>query len=239
MEVVPKTFLRCRLRQEVENAERNSSLRRRKSSLKSEFGTVRLHPPRSWPLFGWEQSSKEQTSNEFGCTPNICKHKKQKRSPRPFEKSSSLELCKQCRVTKGGMRMLRTYSDLVKRSQLLSRFRYLKLEGEIGAATFGYDRPLNQAFYSSYEWKRVRDLVIIRDQGCDMGLPGFPIHDKVLVHHMNPMIATDILHGNPEILNPEFLICVSTRTHNAIHFGDESQLPKPFVERTPGDTKLW
>lgn len=134
---------------------------------------------------------------------------------------------------------MRTYSDLIKRSQYIARFRYLKLEGEIGAATFGYDRPLNQAFYSSFEWKRVRDLVIIRDQGCDLGVLDYPIHDKILVHHMNPMMVDDILHANADILNPEYLICVSTRTHNAIHFGDESQLPKPFVERTPGDTKLW
>jgi hypothetical protein len=134
---------------------------------------------------------------------------------------------------------MRTYSDLIKRSTFLARFRYLKLEGEIGAATFGYDRPLNQKFYSSYEWKRVRDLVMIRDQGFDLGVPGHMIHDRVLVHHMNPMAVDDILHGNMEILDPEFLICVSPRTHNAIHFGDESQLPKPFVERAPGDTKLW
>jgi hypothetical protein len=134
---------------------------------------------------------------------------------------------------------MRTYSDLIKRTAQLSRFRYLQLEGEIGVATFGYDRPLNQGFYHSYEWKRTRDFVIVRDQGCDMGLPEFPIHDKILVHHMNPLAVNDILHGNADILDPEYLICVSTSTHNAIHFGDESRLPKPFAERTPGDTKLW
>lgn len=132
-----------------------------------------------------------------------------------------------------------TYSELAKRSTLESRFKYAKLDGEVGAATFGSDRYLNQAFYGSYEWKRVRDEVIIRDGGCDLGIPGFEIHDRILVHHMNPIQVTDLVHFNEDILNPEYLICVSTSTHNAIHFGDERQLPRPFVERTPGDTTLW
>jgi hypothetical protein len=135
--------------------------------------------------------------------------------------------------------VIRTYSELAKRTTLESRFAYLKLSGEIGAATFGYDRPLNQAFYASYEWKRVRDYVIVRDQGCDLGIPGYEIHDKVLVHHMNPLGKNDLLDRLGPELDPEFLICVSPRTHNAIHYGDESLLPKPFVERTAGDTKLW
>lgn len=134
---------------------------------------------------------------------------------------------------------MRTYSEMKKRDAFLSRFKYLMLGGELGYATFGYDRPLNQGFYQSFEWKRIRDIVIIRDMGCDLGVPSHEIHDKILVHHMNPITVGDILHGNDGILDPEFLICVSTRTHNAIHFGDESQLPKLFVERTPGDTKLW
>lgn len=137
------------------------------------------------------------------------------------------------------MSELKTYSELVKRSTLQSRFRYAMLGGEIGIATFGHDRHLNQAFYSSYEWKRVRDEVIIRDKGCDLGIPGYEIHDRVLVHHMNPITVQDLLVFNEDVLNPEYLVCVSTRTHNAIHFGDESQLPRDFVERRPGDTKLW
>lgn len=134
---------------------------------------------------------------------------------------------------------VRTYSELIKRTSLLSRFRYLSLGGDLGASTFGFDRHLNQAFYGSILWKRVRDEVIIRDDGCDLGLPGHAIFDRVLVHHMNPIRVQDLLHFNEDILNPEYLICVSTKTHNAIHFGDERQLPAPIIERKPGDTDLW
>lgn len=134
---------------------------------------------------------------------------------------------------------LRTYAELQKRTAFLSRFRYLALGGAIGVATFGFDRHLNQAFYGSSAWKSVRDQVIIRDDGLDMGLPGHHIHSQIHVHHMNPMQVDDLLHFNDDILNPEYLICVSSQTHNAIHFGDEKQLPRPFVERSPGDTDLW
>ena len=132
-----------------------------------------------------------------------------------------------------------TYSEMSLRTDFLARFRYLSLGGQLGAETFGFDRHLNQAFYASGHWKRVRDIVIIRDKGCDLGLEGHGIHDRVLVHHMNPIQPSDLLEFNEDILDPEFLICVSTRTHNAIHFGDESQLPSPMIERRPGDTKLW
>lgn len=132
-----------------------------------------------------------------------------------------------------------TYSELKLRTAFLSRFRYLSLGGELGAATFGFDRHLNQAFYTSKLWKDVRDEVIIRDDGCDLGIPGRGIHDRVLVHHMNPIKVQDLVEFNEDILNPEYLICVSTQTHNAIHFGDERQLPREFVERRPGDTDLW
>lgn len=113
------------------------------------------------------------------------------------------------------------------------------LGGAVGAATFGYDRPFNQKFYASSEWKRIRDVVIVRDNGCDLGIEGHGIHDKILVHHMNPIRIQDITHFNEDILNPEYLVCVSPGTHNAIHFGDERQLPRPFIERRPGDTQLW
>lgn len=132
-----------------------------------------------------------------------------------------------------------SYTDLTKRTEFLSRFRYLALGGELGAATFGYDRHLNQAFYSSHTWKRVRDEVIIRDEGCDLGMPDHPIMDRILVHHMNPIKVKDLVDFNEDILNPEYLICVTTQTHNAIHFGDERQLPRPLVERRPGDTIPW
>lgn len=134
---------------------------------------------------------------------------------------------------------VRTYSELILRETHLGRFRYAVLGGTLGIETFGYDRPLNQAFYASREWKQVRDEVIIRDGGCDLGIPGFEVMDRILVHHMNPIQKYDLLDFNEDVLNPEYLICVSTSTHNAIHFGDEKQLPRPFVERTPGDTDLW
>lgn len=122
---------------------------------------------------------------------------------------------------------------------MIGRFRYAVLGGELGVETFGYDRPLNQAFYTSREWKQVRDEVIIRDGGCDLGIPGFEVMGRLLVHHMNPIQKLDLLDFNPDILNPEYLICVSNETHNAIHFGDERQLPQPLIERRPGDTDLW
>lgn len=131
------------------------------------------------------------------------------------------------------------YSELVKRTSFLARYRYAKLEGTIGVSTFGHDRYLNQRFYDSHAWKQVRDYVIVRDEGCDLGVPGHIIHDRVLVHHMNPIRIEDLTDFNPDILNPDYLICVSTQTHNAIHFGDENQLPRDFVERQPGDTNLW
>lgn len=133
-----------------------------------------------------------------------------------------------------------TYSELILRDSFLARFRYAMLGGTLGIATFGFDRHLNQKFYASPEWKRARRNVLIRDDGCDLGVPGHAIHDRVLVHHMNPLTIEDLVERNEDkLFNPNYLICVSTRTHNAIHFGDERQLPEPFVERRPGDTKLW
>lgn len=115
----------------------------------------------------------------------------------------------------------------------------MRLHGRVGQETFGFDRHINQKFYRSWEWKRVRDIVIARDDGCDLGVPGFEIHRDILIHHMNPMSSDDIVHGDPDILNPEYLITTTHQTHNAIHYGDESLLPKEPVERRPGDTKLW
>lgn len=133
-----------------------------------------------------------------------------------------------------------TYSELILRDTFLARFKYLSLPGSVGVATFGFDRHLNQTFYSSHRWKQARDEAIIRDRGCDLGVPGHEIHDRVLVHHMNPLRPEDIVnHDEDKLFNAEYLICVSTRTHNAIHFSDERQLPEPLVERTPGDTTLW
>jgi hypothetical protein len=134
---------------------------------------------------------------------------------------------------------VRTYSELSRYSSFEDRFAYLRLDGAVGAATFGYDRYLNQEFYRSTLWRRARRDVIARDYGRDLGVDGYEIYDKVFVHHMNPMRAEDITHANLDIVNPEFLICVSHLTHNAIHYGDENILPKTHVDRQPGDTKLW
>lgn len=135
--------------------------------------------------------------------------------------------------------MIRTYSELIKLSTFEERFEYLRLNGSVGRETFGFDRYLNQAFYKSREWMTVRDIVIARDEGCDLGIYDRGIYDRVLIHHMNPITELDIMDRNEDLWNPEFLICVSHKTHNAIHYGDSSKLysfPKP---RTKGDTKLW
>lgn len=134
---------------------------------------------------------------------------------------------------------IKSYSELVLLDTFEQRFRYLALNGVVGDTTFGHDRYLNQLFYRSREWRQLRHKVIARDQGCDLGIEDFEIYDSIYVHHMNPMVVSDISDGNDDILNPEFLISVSLRTHNAIHFGDERLLAKPLVERRPGDTKLW
>ena len=135
--------------------------------------------------------------------------------------------------------MIRRYSELESLKTLEDRYSYLKLNGSVGKTTFGWDRYFNQRFYHSAEWKRVRNIVILRDNGCDLGIPGFEIHDKVLIHHMNPIWVEDLNQKNPDILDPEFLICVSPMTHQAIHYGDKSLLPQVPIIRHPGDTKLW
>ena len=135
--------------------------------------------------------------------------------------------------------MGRSYSELRRIDSFEERFEYLKLGGEVGKATFGYDRYINQQFYTSHQWRRVRHVVISRDLGCDLGVEGFEIFDRIYIHHMRPMEAQDIWEGRSDILNPEFLISTTHRTHNAIHYGDASLLPTPLVERRPGDTRLW
>lgn len=135
---------------------------------------------------------------------------------------------------------IRTYSQLVQIPDHLERYRYLAIEGaRVGDDTFGHERFLNQDFYRRRDWKQVRDYVIARDYGLDLACYGHEFRGLVIVHHMNPMTPEDILHGDPSILDPEFLITVSHKTHNAIHYGSEGLLPQPFVERRPGDTLLW
>ena len=134
---------------------------------------------------------------------------------------------------------MRTYSELITLPTFRERFDYLKLDGTVGKETFGFDRYLNQNFYQSYEWKRVRRDVILRDQGCDLGILGMDILDRAIVHHMNPISVDDILEVTDYLLNPEFLITVSHATHNALHyFEDDRTLRDPAI-RTPGDTCLW
>lgn len=135
--------------------------------------------------------------------------------------------------------MRRTYSGLRSLRSFEDRFRYLALRGTVGRDTFGFDRYMNQAFYTSREWRHVRNEVIARDYGCDLGHEDHPIHDRIYIHHMNPMVVDDIVHGNDDILDPEYLISTTHRTHNAIHYGDESLLPRKLVERRAGDTRLW
>jgi hypothetical protein len=133
----------------------------------------------------------------------------------------------------------RTWSELNRIPSFEERFDYLKLRGAVGQTTFGFDRHINQRFYVSRQWRQIRHDVIARDMGCDLGVEGYEIHDKIIIHHMNPMSVGDIKHGNEAILDPEFLICTTHRTHNAIHYGDERLLPRQLVERSPGDTNLW
>jgi hypothetical protein len=135
--------------------------------------------------------------------------------------------------------MIKTYTELSYCQTFEERYEYLRLGGIVGNATFGFDRYLNQAFYRSAAWRDVRQEVILRDNGCDLGVPGYEIHTALLVHHMNPMVSDDIVHGEQWILDPEFLITTTNDTHNAIHYGDRSLLKRPFVERQRGDTKLW
>lgn len=135
--------------------------------------------------------------------------------------------------------MIRTYTDLKEFKTFLQRYNYLRLTGQVGESTFGFDRYLNQMLYRSKRWRYLRDEIIIRDEGCDLGVPGYEIFDKVIIHHMNPLAVADITQRNGRIFNPEELICVSHNTHLAIHYGDSDKLPKPPVVRYPGDTKLW
>lgn len=137
------------------------------------------------------------------------------------------------------LKMLRTYSELSRLQTFRERFEYLRLDGIVGAETFGFDRYLNQVFYNSDEWKAVRKTVIIRDNGCDLGMDGYDIHGKIIVHHMNPFSIDDILHRKEELLDPEFLISTVLNTHNAIHYGDESLLPSAPIVRTRNDTCPW
>lgn len=138
------------------------------------------------------------------------------------------------------MTMLRTYSELCQLQTYKERFEYLQLaDGRVGEDTFGFDRYLNQQFYRSREWKRLRDELIIRDNGCDLGIDGYNIYGRVIIHHMNPITKDDILNQTEYLMSPEFLICTTHNTHNAIHYGDEGLLVLAPIERTKNDTCPW
>ena len=134
---------------------------------------------------------------------------------------------------------IRTYSELILLPTFEERFEYLRLDGKVGEDTFGFDRYLNQFFYRSQEWKKIRDYVIIRDNACDLGVEGHDIYSKVLIHHMNPITARDIEKRTDLLLDPEYLICTTHNTHNAIHYGDENLIIKVPIVRTKNDTCPW
>ncbi len=134
--------------------------------------------------------------------------------------------------------MMRTYSDLLQLTTFEDRFEYLRLVGKVGFPTFGHERWMNQHFYTSSEWRRIRNEVIARDNGFDLGVVGHPISGKIIVHHMCPLDPEKLEHSDETILSPEYLISCSIMTHNAIHFGDAAPDHKP-IERRPGDTLLW
>lgn len=134
---------------------------------------------------------------------------------------------------------IKTYSELLTIPTFEGRYNYLRLGGQVGEETFGFDRWLNQRFYKDPEWLAVRDYVIVRDSGCDLAIPGREIRTKILVHHMNPITKDDILRRSKLLLDPEYLICTIKNTHDAIHYGDESLLITAPVERSLHDTCPW
>lgn len=137
------------------------------------------------------------------------------------------------------MKNIRTYSDLITLPTFKERYEYLRLDGIVGEETFGFDRYINQIFYKSKEWLEVRDRVIIRDNGCDLGIEGHEIHNRILIHHMNPIRKEDILNRSDILLNPEYLITTTKRTHDAIHYGDKNILLDTPIERIKNDTCPW
>jgi len=135
--------------------------------------------------------------------------------------------------------MIRTFSKLNRLRTFEERYQYLRLSGIVGESTFGFDRYLNQILYTSKPWKQLRDIIIIRDLGCDLGVKEYEIHGRIFIHHMNPITVEDVERGSDKVFGPEFLVCTSFDTHLAIHFGSESLLPQLPIERRPNDTCPW
>ena len=148
-------------------------------------------------------------------------------------------LCAHIVATKKVKKMIKTYRDLQGLTSFIDRYRYLKIGGLVGQSTFGFDRCFNQRLYTSKEWQRTRNQVILRDNGCDLGIPSREIFDRILIHHINPISIEDIENSNPVIFDLDNLICTTHNTHNAIHFGDDSLLIGLPKERRKGDTVLW
>ena len=134
---------------------------------------------------------------------------------------------------------IRTYSELLKLPTWNERFKYLKLDAKVGNETFGQNRFLNQDFYRSPEWRRLRDYIILRDNGCDLGIEGMEIHGPIHIHHMNPITDSDIIHQSDYLIDPEYLISVSFQTHNGIHYGSMEMVEDTYIERKPNDTCPW
>ena len=134
---------------------------------------------------------------------------------------------------------IRTYSELITIPTFEERYEYLRLQGIVGEETFGFDRWLNQVFYRSKEWRSIRDKVIVRDCGCDLAIEDREIQGRILVHHMNPVLMKDIVNRTDILLNPEYLICTSKNTHDAIHYGDSELLITTPIERSKNDTCPW
>ena len=137
------------------------------------------------------------------------------------------------------MTNIRTYSELITIPTFEERYEYLRLNGSVGKETFGFDRYLNQMFYQSQDWKSIRDFVIIRDNGCDLGVDGYEIYNRIIIHHLNPLSSKDIIDMSDFLLNPEYLICTSHNTHNAIHYSNKNLLIMAPIERIKNDTCPW
>ena len=138
------------------------------------------------------------------------------------------------------MKKIKTIDELFRLKTFDERFKYLEIGGRIGIESFGYDRYLNQQLYKSPMWRKVRDQIILRDDGNDLGVEGYPIKGQIMIHHINPISVDDVLDGNPDIFNPDYLICCSLKTHNAIHYGNEEYLSSlKYIERRPNDTIPW
>lgn len=134
---------------------------------------------------------------------------------------------------------LRTYSELIRLNTFRDRYEYLRLAGVVGDSTFGFDRYLTQLLYTSDRWRRLRHKIILRDNACDLAMPGYDLKSLIIIHHMNPLAVEEVENVSEDIFDPEYLVCVSRRTHNAIHFGDESLLPQGLIIRAKNDTCPW